>query len=100
MSPPPSEEIVPIGVYFPRASISSASISAKDFDLEEEDQEMMRRLLLLSELRKITKVIDRFSSKPPEIGADVGRAGDIYTMLGMWLRKELDHAMQHIKPKS
>jgi hypothetical protein len=95
LSPPASEHSV-----FSLGSVDNASLRATDFDLDDEDQETMRRLLLLSELRKIAKIIDRFSSKPLESAHDVGRAGDIYTMLGMWLRKELQEAMQNIKTKS
>lgn len=95
LSPPASEHSV-----FSLGSNEGASVRANDFDLDDEDQETMRRLLLLSELRKVAKVIDRFSSKSLESAHDVGKAGDIYTMLGMWLRKELQEVMQHIKTKS
>jgi hypothetical protein len=87
-------------MQFSRNSVDSVPVRANDLDLDEEDQETMRRLLLLSELRKVGKIIDRFSSKALDSTHDVGRAGDIYTMLGMWLRKELQEAMQHFKTKS
>ena len=94
---------------------TAAPMAMDDFDLEQEDHNTMRRLLLMSELRKAARIIDRFISKPtemsdtngfgalgaglglglgPSMGLDMdmglGRTGDVYPMLGLWLKKEVN----------
>ncbi|KAF2867545.1 hypothetical protein BDV95DRAFT_598194 [Massariosphaeria phaeospora] len=99
LSPPASETSFSIARPNSMAPIDSSGMTIKGFDLDEKDQQTMRRLLLLSELRKTAKVVERFSSKPLDAEGDFGNAGDIYTLMGMWLRKELYRATQQIKSK-
>lgn len=72
-------------------------ITMDDLDLDDQDQETMRRLLFLSELRKAARLVDRFASKSLRTETELDRTGDLYMMLGMWLRKEVAQTMREMR---
>jgi Aflatoxin regulatory protein/Fungal Zn(2)-Cys(6) binuclear cluster domain len=71
------------------------------FSLDEEDQESLRQTLLLSELRKTGKIIDRMVSMNFEVTeADVqarGDVSDLYATMSVWLKSELWRTMRKVE---
>jgi len=78
--------------------VAPLHITAGEFDLDDEDQEALGRLLLLSELRKAGLIIDELSNKYRQVGDHSDeKTGDIYAMLGTWLKAELARTIRDVQ---
>jgi len=78
--------------------VAPLHITAGEFDLDEDDQEALSRLLLLSELRKAGLIIDELSNKSRQVGDDFDeKTRDIYAMLGTWLKAELTRIIRDVQ---
>jgi hypothetical protein len=88
LSPPTTDAettISPMLVQSTGFAVTQVSISMGSFDIDNQDlQSAIRAQLVLSELKKMATLIDRFVSQ------DCGDSGveNLYTHLGVWLRGE------------
>ena len=86
----------------PRYSVFSLPITVGDFELDEETQCTMRQQLLLAELQKAEEVVETLAMRQvngeENLGADTEtRVGELYTMLGSWLRAELGRTVRDVR---
>ncbi|MCJ1366859.1 hypothetical protein MMC16_005989 [Acarospora aff. strigata] len=80
------------------STVALMPITIGAFSLDEEDQESLRRQLLLSALRKAGQLIDTFMTRHSEAGDDLdGAVGDLYATLGGWLKSELLRTIREMK---
>ena len=78
--------------------IARPPIKIGNFDVDEEDQEVLRRQVLLSELRKTEHAIDRLASIGSRTSGDAnGLTSNLYAMLGAWLKAELARTIREVK---
>lgn len=78
--------------------IAHLPISIGEFDLDKEDQEVLGRQLLLSELRKAGHIIHRLATKHFKAGDDIDEGtSNLYSTLGAWLTSELSRTIKEIK---
>ncbi|OCK75069.1 hypothetical protein K432DRAFT_446932 [Lepidopterella palustris CBS 459.81] len=76
------------------SAVTLMPITIGAFSLDEDDQEALRRQLLLNELRKAGQLIDAIASWQSEDCEDVD---DVYRAMGAWLKSELFKTIREIK---